>query len=134
MISMAAAALRSYLGDRGLDLDLDLDLECEAERNFGGCFLFRSMSSLANSSSGSTTFLDGGSTTFLDGGSTTFLGGGSTTFLGGGSTTFLASGMTTFLHTHTRNYLSIDKRPSEYKLLQHISATKKTEGYGCNFQ
>ena len=49
---------RVYLGDRGLDLDLDLDSECEGERTLGGYFLFRSSSSLANSTSGSTTFLD----------------------------------------------------------------------------
>jgi len=47
----------SHLGDRGLDLDLELDLECEEVSSFGGYFLFRSISDLANSSSISTSFL-----------------------------------------------------------------------------
>ena len=46
----------AHLAERGLDLDLefDSDREGERERFFGGCFLFRSISSLANSSSRST--------------------------------------------------------------------------------
>jgi len=55
----------AHLGDLGFDFDLDLDLEREGERTLAGNFLFLSISSLANSSRGSITFLTG-STTFLN--------------------------------------------------------------------
>jgi len=46
----------AHLVESGLDLDLEFvrDLAGEGERTFGGFFLLRSISSLANSSSGST--------------------------------------------------------------------------------
>jgi len=50
------SAQNSYLIERGLDLDREFvrGLEGERERTFGRFFLLRSISSLANSSSGST--------------------------------------------------------------------------------